>query len=348
MNKIIMEDAQVIANGNIAWDKLEGKSIMISGANGYVPQFFIHGLLARNDLYHSNIHIIAVCRNKERANARFSTYLERKDFELILCDISEYKEYSGSIDYIIHAASPASLKTRYANPIGIFDANVIGAKNLLELAKRKKAAFLFLSSVDIYGKGNGGRRLEEDFSGILEPLNERNIYSCAKRATETLCKCYCLEGTECKIVRPYQIVGSGLELDDGRLHIDFISQILKSGRITLKGDGSPKRTFLYITDAILGMLTVMLEGESGEAYNVVWENNEASVLELAQMMASLVKGKNIEITYNMETRKNDPAVTQAISMVCGDSSKIQKLGWKAQIGLQEACSRMMSSYGINV
>lgn len=323
MNSYVLDDAKVIANGKISWDKLKGKSVLISGANGYVPQFFVHGLLMRNELYNDNIHIIALCRNEQRAAMRFSDYYDRKDFSLIISDVEKPFTYDGKIDYIIHAASPASLKNRYNNLIKTFDANVIGAKNLLEMADNKKAEFLFISSVDVYGKIPDNRRLSEENIGILDTLNTRNTYSCSKRAVETLCTCYNSEGTVCKIARPFQIIGSGLELDDGRLHIDFISQILNNNSIVLKGDGTPKRTFLYITDAILGMLTVMLEGNPGEAYNVVSEWNEASVMELAMIMASLPKDREVKITYNMETRNIDPAVTQTLSTVCGDSTVLK-------------------------
>lgn len=346
MRNLIAEDASIIANADIDWKQLKNKSVLISGANGYVPQFFVHGLLKRNDMFHEEIRVIAMCRSRQRAEQRFSAYLDRDDFELFIGEVTEPVVYEGNVDFIIHAASPANMKVRYTNLKEVFDANVIGCENLLELAEDKKAKFLFLSSVDIYGKSGDARRLTEDFSGALDPLNPRNVYSCAKRAAETLCICYANRGVDCKIVRPFQILGSGIELDDGRLHADFISQMLKGDTIVLKGDGTPRRTFLYVTDAITGMLTVMLSGNSGEAYNVVSETGEASVLELAELMASLASGRNIGISYNMETRKSDPAVTQVISVVCGDSSKIRSLGWEPKLSLEEACARMMSYYGL--
>lgn len=346
MNSFIVEDAKTIANASLNWDKLKNKTVFISGANGYVPQFFVHGLLMRNQLYGDGIKVVAMCRSAERAAIRFVEYEGRNDFELFVGDVKYPICYDGKIDYIIHAASPANIKIRYKNLIDIFDANVIGCKNLLELARVKDAEFLFVSSVDIYGKTEENKRLVETYSGALDPLNTRNVYSCAKRAAETLCICYANEDMVCKIVRPCQILGSGIELDDGRLHADFISQLLDGDTIVLKGDGTPRRTFMYVTDAIVGMLTVMLEGESGEAYNVVCESGEASVLELAQTMASIIKGRKIEIIYNMETRKSDPAVTNVISVVCGDSTKIRALGWEAKMSLREACTRMMAYYGL--
>lgn len=346
MNPFVEEDAKTIANAGIDWGKLENKIILVAGANGYVPQFFVHGLLMRNTLFHAGIRVIALCRSAERAALRFSEYKDRDDFELLMGDVTRPLIYEGEIDYIIHAASPADLKTRYEDLAAVFNANVIGCKNLLELAREKNATLLFLSSVDVYGKNEENIRLSENFSGSLDWLNPRNIYSSAKKAAETLCSCYANQGCSCKIVRPCQILGSGISLDDGRLHVDFISQMLSGNAIVLKGDGTPIRTFLYITDAIIGMLTVMLEGNSGEAYNIAAEEGEASVLELAQTMASLADDRKIDIVYNMETRNSDPAVTNVISFVCADPAKIRALGWKPAVPLREACKRMMMYYGL--
>ena len=159
-----------------------------------------------------------------------------------------------------------------------------------------------------------------------------------------MCCCYANSGVNCKIVRPSQIMGGGIALDDGRLHIDFISQMLENNRIVLKGDGTPKRSFIYITDAIIAMLFVLLDGNSGEAYNVCTETGEATVLELAQKMQSLVTSRNVLIEYNMETRKTDVSVTQVVPSVFADSQKLQNLGWRPKIDLEESCRRMMKYY----
>lgn len=346
MNKIVVEDAKSIANAKLDWEKLKNKTVFISGANGYVPQFFVHGLLMRNDLHGERIKVVAMCRSAERAAKRFAEYEGRKDFELFIGDVKNPIAYKDKIDYIIHAASPANQRDRHKDLVGLFDANVTGSKNMLDLAEKNNAVFLFVSSVDVYGKNVENKRLTEDYSGPLDALNLRNVYACSKRAAETLCLCYANKGVSCIIARPSQILGSGIELDDGRLHIDFISQILQNNKIVLKGDGTPLRTFLYVTDAITGMLTVMLEGKSCEAYNVLTEKCEATVLELAKTMAELAEGRNVTIEYNMETRTTDPAVTNVVSVVCGESKKLCSLGWNAQVSLKDACARMMKYYGV--
>ena len=345
-DKLIYQDALEIAEGNIDWEKLKDRTILIAGATGYVPQFFVHGILAHNDLKSSNITIIAFCRNEKKANERFSKYLNRNDFKLCIGDVRDKIVFEDKIDYIINAASPAGVKASLLDPVATYNTNVLGNINLLELAKEKHAQYLYISSIDVYGRLESAKRFVENELGSMDILDTRNVYACSKRSAETLCVCYAEHGIRSKIVRPCQIMGGGIDLEDGRLHIDFIAQMLKGDEIVLKGDGTPKRTFIYITDAILGMLTILLEGKSGEAYNLCSEECEATVLELAQKMSGIIKDRCVQIKYNMETRKKDPGVIHAVSYVCGNSSKIRALGWNSHVTLEETCKRMMRYYGI--
>lgn len=347
MNKITREDAAQIANAEIDWTKFHGKTVLIAGANGYVPQFFVHGFLMRNQLFRENVRVIALCRNEAKAKERFGEYLGRDDFELQIGDVTEEIAVGEKVDYIVDAASPAGVRISNEDPAATFEANVTGCRKLLGLAERDGAELLYLSSIDIYGRSED-ERFTEDRTGILDPLDVRNVYAAAKRASETLCVCYVHRNVAAKIVRPSQIMGGGIALDDGRLHIDFISQLLSGDRIVLKGDGTPVRTFIYITDAIIGMLYVMTEGKAGEAYNICTESGEASVLELARLMTDQIRSRKVEIAFNMETRKNDLAVKHASSRVCGCSDKLRGLGWEARVTLQDACRRMMEYYGVEL
>lgn len=347
-NNIISDDVYKIISEELPFEKIFGLTVLISGANGYVPAYFVHTFVALNDEKNAGIKILALCRNEDRAKERFSEYLDRTDFQLIIQDVCEPIMVSGEIHVFIHAASPAGIKKRYENPVDTFLSNVKGAENMLNLAVRNPCKyFLFLSSVDIYGKMNDNKRLTEEKSGYLDPLNIRNCYSCGKRAAESLCIAYReVYRLPVYIARPFQIIGPGLELDDGRLHIDFISQILREKKIILKSDGSAVRSFLYITDAVTAIFYVLFKGNPGEAYNIVTERGEASVRELADIMVSNAADKSIEIVYDYEKR-NAIEVTDAFSVVIGDSTKLAKLGWTPGYSLKEGSTRMMEYYGIS-
>lgn len=346
MEELIDGDAKTIACADINWKKLNGKTVMVSGATGYVSQYIIHGLLKKNDLFRSGIKVIAFCRNKEKADRRFSRYYGRPDFILLVQNIYEKLDMEQDIHYIIHAASPAGLVTSNIDPVETFKVNVFGCDNLLSLAEKKGAEFLLFSSVDVYGK-NEGERFKEGQLGILDTMDIRNVYAYAKRASENLSICYMKKGVVVKIVRPTQIMGGGISEDDGRVHIDFISQIANGHKIVLKGDGSPVRSFIYITDAITGILTVLTDGENGNAYNIANEEAEISVLGLAKTMAECTKNA-VLIEFDMEARENSVEVKHAISVVTASSEKLRELGWKAYISIEDSCRRMMSYYGIEI
>ena len=349
MNEIIYEDAINIINEKLPYERFFGKTVLISGANGYVPAYFVHAFIAMNDNKNAGVNVLALCRNKGKAEQRFQDYLLRDDFELIIQDVCDPIDVDKEVHIFIHAASPAGIKKRHEDSVNTFLANVKGAENMLELARKNPCeCFLFLSSVDIYGQMNNAERLREDMAGYLDPLNVRNSYSCGKRAAETLCKTYQVKyGLPIFIVRPFQIIGPGPELNDGRLHIDFISQIIEKGEIILKSDGTAIRSFMYITDAIKAMFYVMLLGIPGEAVNIVSESGEVSVKELADMMAGMVADKCVEVVFDYEQRSTIE-VTGALSVVTGDSTKLRKLGWKCQYSVAEGSARMMEYYGVSV
>lgn len=347
MNRIIVEDVEDIVSGTIPFEKLFGKTVLISGANGYVPAYFVHTFLALNDRKNANIRVLALCRNEVRAKERFLEYPGRDDFRLLIQDVRDPITIDEEVHVFIHAASPAGIKKRHDDPVNTFLANVDGAKNMLELAVKNPCEyFLFISSVDVYGKLEHTERITEEMSGYLDPLNVRNAYSCGKRAAESLCKAYQVSyDLPIFIVRPFQIMGPGPELDDGRLHIDFISQIISKGEIVLKSDGTAVRTFLYLTDAVRAMFYVLFYGIPGEAYNIVTEEGEASVKELADRMASLAAGKSVNVVFD-QTKRDTIEVTGALSVVTGDSTKLTALGWKPQHSMADGCERMMRYYGI--
>lgn len=346
MHRIITEDIERLTSAELPYEKFYGKTVLISGANGYVPAYFVHTFLGLNDKKQAGMKIIALCRNIDRAKTRFKDYLGRVDFELLIQDVCEPIEIDEEINIFIHAASPAGIKSRHDDPVNTFLSNVKGAENMLNLAVKKQCEyFLFISSVDVYGKMDRNDRLKESDSGYLDPLNVRNAYSCGKRAAESLCKAYRVKyNLPIFIVRPFQIMGPGPELNDGRLHIDFIAQILEKRQIVLKSDGTAIRNFMYITDAINAMFYVMFKGTPGEAYNVVSEKGDVSVRELADLMSENAVD-SVEVIFDYGQR-NSIEVTGALSVVTGDSTKIRNLGWNCHYSIKEGTTRMMQYYGI--
>ena len=349
LSTIISEDSTQIANSKyIDWNKLKGKTVLISGANGYVPSYFVFALLEYNELFDGDIKVIALCRNKERATDRFKNIIKNERMSLLIQDVTDLVELEDPIHFVIHAASPAGYHSRHLNPAETFNANIIGSKNLLELSRRNPIeGFLLLSSVDVYGSNYHEESLGESSYGFLDPVKPRNSYSVSKLASEGLAIAYKEQyGIPAKIVRPFQILGNGLDLEDGRLHADFVSQLMRGKDIALKGDGTPLRTFMYVTDAITAMLLVLLNGENGEVYNVCDESGDISVADLAKLMISLNSVEGGKVTFEKGLR-DSVAVREAVQCVVGDSSKLKGLGFDVEYTLTEAVKRILLAYGLS-
>lgn len=309
-----------------------GKTVLVSGANGFLPGALVDKFL---DL---GANVIALCRNEKRAKDRFSSALDHPRLRLLIQDVCDPVRLEAPLDFAIHGASPAGIRTRHEFPLDTFNANLLGGKNLLDLRPKR---FMLISSVDVYGDVYGNRRLTETDVGYLDTLNQRNAYSLGKRAAETLSILYSAQyGVETVIARPFQVYGPGMAIGDGRLQGDFIHQIVNSGRITLKSDGSARRSFMYIDDAVDGLLTVLGNGKNENAYNVVDENGEATVLELAEMYANALNA-SIEFDYD---QRGSIEVTGALPCVLGSSEKLRDLGWKPVTSLTKGVEKTIEYY----
>lgn len=344
MNRIIQEDVEGMLARRWDLDKLAGQTILISGANSFFMSYFVYLLLENNRGNGGNTTILALCRSRESAQARFGDYLKDPHLGLLIQDVREPVRYDGAIDICIHAASPAGIQSRQESPVDTFQINLLGCQNLLELAREKHSQrFLLLSSVDAYGSFEDQRRRKETDLGCLDWTYARNAYSCGKRCAETLCALYRAQyDLPYVAVRPFQVYGPGMSLTDGRLHGDFIRQMREHNRIVLKSDGSAIRSFLYIADAAHALLDVLLYGAVGETYNICDEAGECSVKDLAKRYATQ-KGSGVEVVFD-DTKRDTPEVKDALSVVTGDSSKLRSLGWRCEMPLEAGIKRTLGYY----
>lgn len=346
MERIIWEDIDRMFAERRDLAALDNKTVLISGANSFLMSYFIYFILENNRRNHTNITIAALCRNEERARARFGRYWGDPYLNVLVQDVRQPVDWSGSVDFCIHAASPAGIQSRQENPLDTFEINLFGAQRLLELAQKAKSEkFLLLSSVDVYGTCPEQRRRKETDAGLLDWTYQRNAYSCGKRSAETLCGLYYAQcGLPCVTVRPFQVYGPGMSLTDGRLHGDFIGQLRETNQIVLKSDGSAVRSFLYIADAALALLDVLLLGEPGGVYNICDEAGECSVRELAELYTSQW-GKGAKVVFSCDQRET-PEVKDALSVVTGDSGRLRALGWMNMTPLEEGIARTLAFYKV--
>ncbi len=347
MHPIVKEDLEYIISVKIPWDVLEGKNILISGANGFLPAYMIETILFLNDnRFKNKAKIFALARNKERVLARFSGYGRRKDITFIIQDVCTSLKISKKMDFIIHAASQASPKFYGVDPVGTILANTMGTANLLSLAARHKIqGFMFFSSGEVYGEvGADKMPIKEDFYGLVDPTLIRSCYAEGKRAGENMCVSWSHQyGVPVKIIRPFHTYGPGMRLDDGRVFADFVSDIVNGRDIIMKSDGSAVRAFCYLADAVVGFFTVLLNGENAQAYNVGNEQGEISIKDLAFMLVDLFPEKELKVKFDIQLQQED-YLKSIISRHCPDTVKLRSLGWQPRHSLKEGFKRTVGSF----
>lgn len=342
---IVEEDLKRIVSSALPWQRFSGKTVLITGANGFVPAYMVETLLYLNETVDARINVIALVRNREKAKRRFAHLAGRPDLNIVVQDVREAYSGSATADFLIHAASQASPKYFGIDPVGTFEANVLGTQRMLELAHRSRSeGFLFFSSGEVYGQPADPTRLvkETDY-GSLDPLNVRSCYAEGKRAGETLCACWHAQyGVPAKIVRLSHTYGPGMELNDGRVFADFVADIVAGRNIELKSDGSARRPFCYLADAAIAFFLILLEGKSGEAYNV-GSATQTSILNLAETLCRIFPEKNCRV-IRQERKPDDQYVPSPVQGFQFDLSKINALGWHATTSIEEGFRRTVESY----
>ena len=349
-NKMIEEDlAKIIEDSNLPWSDFENKTVLITGANGFLPAYMIETLLFLNERRNINkTRVLGLVRNRERASLRFKHYQNRSDFEMIVQDVCDPLsiQKKKDIHYIIHAASQASPKYYGKDPVGTILPNVLGTYNLLNLAKDKKVKdFLFFSSSEIYGQVDSSKMpIKEDTCGFIDPMDVRSCYAESKRMGETMCvSWFHLYGVPVKIIRPFHTYGPGMRLDDGRVYADFINDIVNNRDIVMKSDGSAIRAFCYVADAVAGFFTVLLKGKIGHAYNISNDRCEISILDLANKIISLFPEKKLK-TKRLNSVGDKNYLQSKVSRTSPDISKVRNLGWYPDVSIAQGFKRTIRSF----
>lgn len=344
-NRIIELDLKYIINEELSWEVFRNKTILVSGASGFLPAYMVETLLSLNESRQFNIKVIGLVRNIERARERFSHYKDSNNLQLVSQNVCDQIEIDEDVDYIIHAASQATPKYFQTDPVGTLSANVIGTSNLLNLAVEKKIeCFLFFSTSGVHGfVDESAYPIQEDCYGYLDPTKLASCYLESKRMGENMCIAWMHQyGVPVKIVRPATTYGPGLKLDDGRSFADFISNIVNYRNIEIFSDGKALRNFCYLADATVGFFTVMMKGKVGEAYNVATDH-EISIVGLANLLVEHVfPERNLKVVMKTDVSKNYLRVNFMRTAV--DITKIKALGWKLNFSIEEGFKRTVDSY----
>jgi nucleoside-diphosphate-sugar epimerase len=341
--RIIAEDVRSVLAAPLPWRELEGAEVLVTGAAGFLAGYLVETLMTMRALLGFGPKaVVGLVRNRRRAEARFARYAKRPELRLVECDVKN--GFSGAApQFIIHAASNASPRYYLTDPVGILQANLAGTAGMLELARVTQSKLLLFSSSEVYGQTDRIPTREDDY-GYLDPTAVRSCYAESKRAAETMCACWALQhGVHATIVRPFHTYGPTVALDDGRVFADFVSDVVAGRDIVMKSEGLAQRAFCYVADATAGFFTILLKGESGQAYNIGNDQAEISIRGLAETLVGLFPERALKVIADPAAKSRTYAASPVMRNA-PDIGRARGLGWSPRTSLEDGFRRMVLSY----
>lgn len=337
MHKIIYEDCIQIINNNDV-EKLRNKSFLITWATGMIGSYVANVLKVLNDDYGMNIKIFLNVRNEKKLSDEL---LNDSMVKIIKQDVTCPFNIDWPIDYIVHAAGPASPKIMKDYPFETNTANTVGTYNTLMLAKEKNVLwYLFISSREIYWEPMDWISVfvEDGLLGQVNPLVPRNGYAEWKKAAENMCVSMHDEyWINTKIIRLAHTYWPWMSIDDGRVQADFLSNVIHNQDIVMKSDWSSVRTYTYISDAVNGLFKVLLSSKD-IVYNIS-DDKEVSIKDLANILVSLSERSKLIIDIDDSMKKGSASFKKGIL----SNEKIKKeLNWYPKYDIVEWFKRTIT------
>lgn len=331
------QEMEALFEHPLPWDRLNGQTVLITGATGMIGSAIVDALRVRNAAG-ANIRILALCRRKESFDRRFG---ESDDVIPLFQDAVQPLTVDGDIDFIIHTAGNAHPLSFSTQPVETLLDSVLSTRNLLErLRKQGHGRLLYTSSGEIYGENPAIETgyAETDF-GRIDPTNPRSCYPEGKRAAETLCAAYHAEyGVDSVIARLCYVYGSPINPANSRADAQFLRCAASGEDIILKSEGLQQRSYCYLPDAVIGMFTLLLKGASAQAYNIAGET--ATIRQYAQTLADHA---HVQLRFDLppDTEKRGYSqVTRAIQR----PDKLRALCWQPAYPLRDGLAHTFAIY----
>lgn len=316
------------------------QTIYVAGGAGFIGSHLV------KDLLQKNYTVVAIDNLLTSSKENIADSLENPNFHFLEKDVVTLSENDveglPTPNFIFHLASPASPNAKsprsyIAFGIETLKVNSRGTENLLQLAQKNNARFLYASTSEVYGDPAISPQ-PETYWGNVNPNGMRSVYDEGKRFGEALVMAYVRKYTiDARIARIFNTYGPHMQKDDGRVVSNFIMQALKNEPLTIYGDGKQTRSFCYVSDLVAGleklMFTDALQGEVVNLGNPI----EKTISDFATIIKNLT-GTSSEIVFEElpsdDPKKRNPDITKAKHL----------LGWEPKVSLEEGLTKTIEYF----
>ena len=318
---VFLEDVNaILADTNIPWEKLRGARVLVTGATGMIGSVVVRVLSELNARNGYGILIAAAGRSEEKGRA-----LERlQGVTFWPKDVREPFDAREPVDYILHCAAVTNSAKMVSDPAGVIGTEVLGARNVLELARAGGIkGMVYTSSMEVYGLLDKEEVFEED-QGYIDLSNARSCYPQSKRTAENLCACYHAQyGLPVSTVRLGMTFGAGCDINDPRVWAQFARSAIAGEDLILRTEGKSVTSVLYLADAVSALITALFSG--GGTYNAAAAS--MTIREIAETVAG---------AYGVKVIVDKPADAAKLGY-SGDfklplnTDRLKALGWRARV-----------------
>ena len=323
------------------WDEFRGQRLFITGGTGFFGCWLVESFCFINRLLGLRARATILTRNPEAFGQKCPHLACDAAITLQQGDVRSFSFPEGAYQYVIHAATESSARQAADSPLEMLSTIVAGTERTLEFASRHGTKkFLLTSSGAIYGaQPPDMTHVPESYRGAPDPVDPANVYGEGKRAAELLCALYGKKNEmECKIARCWAFCGPGLPLDQHFAIGNFIGDLLEGRPIEIKGDGTPRRSYLYAADLAVWLWTILFRAPALVPINV-GSGNDISILELAQTVA-----KTLDPETQIRVAQTAVPGAAPLRYVPSVERAREQLGLSETVGLEECIRRTANWY----
>jgi dTDP-glucose 4,6-dehydratase len=334
-NRLAHDLDSILARTEPLWQELRGQRILITGATGFFGCCLLESFAWANRRLNLNAHAVAVSRHPQVLAQKARHLASDPAIALHAADVRCDGFPQGAFSHVVHAATEASATLNHQTPLVMFDTIVTGTRLALQFAAGNSVKkFLFVSSGAVYGTQPPQlTHLSESFPGGPDPLDPASAYAEGKRSAELLCALAASSGLEIKIARCFTFVGPYMKLDAHFAIGNFIADCLHHRPIRVQGDGSAVRSYLYASDLMVWLWTILFKGQSRRAYNV-GSDEALNIATLAREVAVALPG---EVAVDIASAAT-PGAPGHRYVPCTARAR-EELGLRVEVPLREAICR---------